>query len=317
MRVRPAGLLLLALGLPSAARAQADRLRVPLAPDAGTAEFSYRDVEQFLEAVRALEDRPDTVEVLRRLYFDRGTAGLRIFVEKYDLTPERLARAMARNPEAYARLPATLQALRDQERRFREAYAALQRLIPDAAFPPTWFLVGAHRGIGSGSVDGTLITIEKETGASVAGDLAGTLVHEMVHMQQLRVLGPRYFTIFNEERTLLALSIREGAAEFYATLVTAGDVHKAEALRWTIAHEAELWARFRRDMLSREPGDWLWETPADPAQPQDVGYAVGARIVQAYFERTPDRAAAARAILGVTDYPAFLDASGYADRFAR
>ena len=61
-------------------------------------------------------------------------------------------------------------------------------------------------------------------------------------------------------------------------------------------------------------GDWLWKKPADPEQPQDLGYAIGARIVEAYYQQASDKRKAAQKIMAITDYPAFLKNSGYAKR---
>jgi SLT domain-containing protein len=44
----------------------------------------------------------------------------------------------------------------------------------------------------------------------------------------------------------------------------------------------------------------------------DVGYATGGRVAEAYYENTTDKRQAMREILGVTDYPAILEKSGYA-----
>jgi uncharacterized protein YjaZ len=134
----------------------------------------------------------------------------------------------------------------------------------------------------------------------------------MTHMQQLAAVGERYFEIFSGEgRTLLALSIREGSATFLAELVAGGSRHKNEGRRYLEAHEAELWSRFEALMLGPETGDFLWSQPEDPDQPRDLGYAIGARIVEAYYEKADDKVKAAEVILGITDYPTFLALSEY------
>ena len=276
------------------------------------ATFVYRDAENFLSAHHLLGTNPDTLAVLQSEYFDRASPGLLLFIEKYDLTPERLIGALREYPEAYATTADKLAVLRTEESAFKKAYADLAELIPEAVFPPTYFVVGAHRGIGSGSVEGPLISIGKETPESIRGDLSATLVHEMMHMQQLAAVGEEYFSIFSgEEQTLLATSIREGAAMYFAELVTGGSVHKNAARDFLLANEARLWAEFREQMPGNDMGDWLWNAPTDPDQPRDVGYAMGARIVQAFYERAEDKLEAARIILSVTDYPAFLAMSGY------
>ncbi|MDX1741646.1 MAG: hypothetical protein R3178_10145, partial [Rhodothermales bacterium] len=80
--------------------------------------------------------------------------------------------------------------------------------------------------------------------------------------------------------------------------------------------EAELWGRFKSEMMGQETGDWMWSQPADPEQPPHIAYYLGARIVKSYYDRAADKAEAVRQILSVTDYPAFLAASGYGEQFA-
>jgi thiol-disulfide isomerase/thioredoxin len=290
------------------------RLTTDVAEDAAQAVFVYKDVEHFIDAAKAIAAGADPAEAMHTKYLDRASPGLRKFIEKYDLTADRLLKAMEKHPGEYARLDETLKLLKTQELFFRKTYAELKKVIPDAVFPPTYFLVAGYRGIGSGSIEGPLVSIEKETAESIEADLDASLVHEMVHMQQLAAVGEAYFAIFSgEERTLLALSIREGAATFFAELVAGGSKHKNLARDYLLAHEEELWEAFREDMLGHETGDWLWQRPANPEQPQDVGYAMGARIVETFYNNARDKRQAAREIMAITDYPAFLTKSGYAD----
>ena len=95
---------------------------------------------------------------------------------------------MDKYPKKYSAIAANLKVLRSEEPAFRKVYGDIKGVIPDAVFPPTYFVVAGHRGIGSGSIEGPLISIEKKTAESIRGDLAATLVHEMVHMEQLAAL---------------------------------------------------------------------------------------------------------------------------------
>lgn len=298
------------MGAPAAWAQQ--QLTADVVTEPAAARFVYEDIEHFILAMKKIVSGADTSAALQSEYLAKATPGLKMFIEKYDLTVERLTRALGSHPEKYQSFAASLDALRESEPAFREAYAGLKREIPDAVFPPTYFLVAGHRGIGSGSVVGPLISIEKKTVETIRGDLPSTLVHEMVHMEQLAVLGEDYFAIFSGEgKTLLALSVREGVATYFAWRVTGGSEHKNAARDFLIAHEKELWARFRQEMLGSKTGEWLWSTPSDPEQPRDVGYAIGARIAEAYYENAKDKRRAVREILGVTDYEAFVAKSGY------
>ena len=292
------------------------RLTSNVVHDPADAEFVYDDIENFLSATQAIAGGMDSTEALRTLYFGRASPGLLMFIEKYDLTLVRLREAMEKYPEAYGRIGETLEALRDREPSFVEAYEAIQEVLPGAVYPPTYFVVSGHRGINSGSIEGPLISIEKNTPASVrGGDKEPTMVHEMIHMEQLDAVGEAYFDIFSGPgRTLLANSIREGGATWFAELITGGSRHKNEARDYYLAHEQELWEAFSRDMYGTEMGDWLWETPANPKQPQDLGYAIGARIVETYYANAADPGQAAMEIMAITDYPAFLERSGYPEK---
>ena len=280
------------------------------------AKFDFSDIENFIEAQDTIASGADPAEALQARYLDRASPGLLMFIEKYDLTLDRLLAAMEKYPEAYERLPAVLAALHDQEHRYRETLADVRRAIPDAVFPPTYFVVSHHWGINSGSIEGPLLSVEKNTAESIrGGDIESTLVHEMVHIQQLAATGEEYFAIFSgEERTLLALSIREGASTYFSEIISGGSEHKNQARDYYLAHEAELWEAFRADMLGLDMGEWLWEDPSDPDMPRDLGYAIGARIVEAFYESADDKGAAAQTVMSITDYPGFLTHSGYSPR---
>jgi hypothetical protein len=296
--------------------AHAQRLTDDVVTRARDAVFVYDDVERFVDVLEGLSEGADTLEAFQSQYLDAATPGLEMFIEKYDLSAERLLGAIRRYPSDYAGLGEKLDALRENESAYREAYADLGKVAKGSVFPPTYFLVGAHRGIGSGSTEGPLVTIEKKSAQGIEDDLAATLVHEMVHMQQLAAIGDEYFVIFNgPERTLLALSIREGVATFLSEVVTGGSPHKNEARAYLMAHEAELWEQYSEVMLGPDTGDWLWSAPADPDWPRDLGYAIGARIAEVFAVMADDYDAAVSEMLAITDYEGFLRKSGYGKQF--
>ena len=293
--------------------AQTQEFTTSVTTDPDQAPFILEDVKTFIRAYSLLGERSDTLEVLQAAYLDRGTPGLKMFIAKYDLTAERLLKAIRKFPDRYEAIERVLPILDEQIRESREAFKRLKEVMPGVAYPPTYFLVESSRGIGSGSIEGQLISIEKWE--PPVQNEATLMVHELVHFQQGMAVGyEKYAALFGPERNLLGLCIREGTAEFFAHLVT-GKITQDEALAWTLKHEEELWKRFRGEMRSPETGDWMWSPPADPGQPMHVGYALGFRIVQHYYESARDKEEAVRQILSVTDYAGFLDRSGYARQF--
>jgi len=285
-----------------------------LTEDPAKAPFVFTDIESFVAAHGKLTDGADTLAILQVEYLDKGTPGLKMFIEKYGLTAERLAGAIQKHPEKYGSLADMPELLAEQARLYRKSYAALKLVMPNAVFPPTYFLIGAYRGIGSGSTEGQLITVEKWH--KPLEDKRPLLIHELVHFEQVVAVGyEKYKALFGPEKSLLGLCIREGTAEFFADLVT-GEITQDEALDYTLKHEKRLWGWFQKEMDGRETGDWMWKQPEDPEQPRHVGYVMGYRMVQAYYNNADDKAQAVREILSVTDYPAFLRKSGYAESFS-
>ena len=143
------------------------------------------------------------------------------------------------------------------------------------------------------------------------------LVHETIHVQQALTVGmEEYMSILGGPKTsLLALALREGTA-YFLTLLSTGEHTHREAYDYYIENEKELWKRFQAEMHEPSPGDWMWKKPSAPDQPYDVGYIVGARIVETFYTRAKNKVKAVHDILSITDYEGFLEKSGYSEHFS-
>jgi hypothetical protein len=281
--------------------------------DPNKASFVYDDVQNFIRAYNLFTEEADSIAILQKEYFDKGTPGLKIFVEKYELNADKLVKAIRKNPEKYGALHKMPKLLSDYSSLTREEFAELKSYIPDIVYPPTYFLIGAYRGIGSGSAEGQLITVE--TWSNPIKGKTTMIIHELVHFQQVMAVGQeKYIALYGPEKNLLGLCIREGTAEFFANLVT-GKITQDKSVDFTLKNEKRLWELFIKEMHGQETGDWMWSKPSDPEQPNLVGYVIGYRIVEAYYKNAKDKEQALHEILSVTDYSAFLEKSAYADQF--
>ena len=285
--------------------------------DPEEAKIVYDDVKNFAIAFKMLESNSDTIEVLQKHYIDKGTPGLKIFIKKYGLTAPKLAAKIGKYPEDYAAVGEKMKWLQSVEPSIRKYFTKFKVFIPTAVYPPTYYLIGLRRGIGSGSTEGQLITIEKKAVDTVDIGIEGHIIHELTHLNQLHAIGSldKYLAIYNDEKSLLAISIREGVAEFFAELVTGEG--KNEARSYLLKHEMEIWQRFENDMYGNDTKDWVWSKPKYLDQPQDIGYVVGARIVEYFYKHSKDLEKAVDEILSITDYKAFLKKSRYAQKFIK
>jgi hypothetical protein len=280
------------------------------------AKLITTDINNFWEAFDALADA-DSVDVLQRLYFDRGSQGLLDFVTARIKSVEHLSRQINAHPKYYTSLREPSLKVAQAEDDIYKSFANLKRMYPDAHFPDVYFLIGRMNSGGTTSGAGLLIGVDMygltddtptdEFGkwhrqvVSAADGIPHIVAHELIHYEQP--------PLPQDKRTLLASCIREGSADFIAELISGrhinGHVHD-----YCLPREAALWEEFQTVMNGTEFDGWLYGgQPED--RPADMGYFVGYRIAQAYYNNTPDKKAAIRDILIIDDFNAFLVASGY------
>ncbi|HUF27473.1 MAG TPA: hypothetical protein VMM18_10895 [Gemmatimonadaceae bacterium] len=283
------------------------------------AEIVTTDVRNFI-AIAASLDTTDAECGNVDGYFAAATPGLADYSSRFSVGPRRLCQAIRASPQRYVGLEAKLATIDSLEPRLQALLERLSELVPDAEWPPVYFVVGNGVSAGSG-VRGRApkVLIGLERVGSLDG-LPRLVAHEAIHTQQrhpgIRVLTGGSSFIRFMRGTVLRHSIVEGAADFLAELIVpaeGGPPSRRNA--YGDANEAELWLEFQRDMHGRDYGMWLyngWSREALGDRPADLGYYFGYRITQAYYDRADDKQAAVREILTVGDFPRFLHESGYA-----
>jgi hypothetical protein len=290
--------------------------------DPEAARLVTSDLPNFVRALdhaSALGTDAEKERVLKREYLDKGSRGLKDFVELRIQSASNLVQAIAARPKYYASLEGAVRQVSTIEPAIRKSFRELKALDPDAVFPDVYFLIGVMNSGGTTSDAGLLIGLDMhaktpETDMSEMSDwlktvlgpldaLPGIVAHELMHFQQ----GP-------EGKTLLEKACGEGFADFVGNLVSGQNIN--DHLRaYGDAHEAELWHEFSAAMDGDDLSHWLYQGTKSKDRPADLGYYVGFRIAEAYYDRSDDKKKAVRDILTVRDYPALLRASGYAEKF--
>ena len=257
-----------------------------------------------------------------KVRLQRDTAGMGDLLAGYNLDA-----AVERRPRFFAAIrPVTLavdtaRAVKDAIRR---AYHRLADLYPAAAFPPVYFLVGQLTSGGTVSDAGQLVGVEMHarTPDTPADELSpwerqvvggidalpGIVAHELIHSEAALA---RSGVQQNEGKgTLLAQALDEGCASFLGQLISAGAIVNANA--YGMAHEAELWREFQGEMNGTDTHNWLYQGDKAKGRPADLGYFVGSRICQSYYEHAKDKHTAVAEILRMSDPVGFVRRSDYA-----
>ncbi len=283
-------------------------------PSSRTASLVHtEDAERF---ATLLSDGAPSAAMLQAGYLAPGTVGIEIFTPHRIQSADNLAANVAANLARYQHAVAVcLPAARVIEPR---ATAVLQRtatLLGQEGNPASaYFLFGANNSGGTADERGLAIGLEVVCdGKSSAEDAARVfeefLAHEVVHVYQARARANAGEISFD----LLYAALNEGVADFVMelSLDRATDSNGARNA-YGLAHEREMWRAFLADY---RPGEWTQNSwfygPGAEGRPADMGYWIGQRIAEAYYEQATDKSQALRDLLELRDPAAILARSGY------
>ncbi len=289
--------------------------------DPGAAKLVTSDLENFLHAhalASRLASATEKQRVFESEYFDKGSPGLRDFVRLRIKSAQDLVHEIETRPKYYASLEKTIPRVAEMEPALRKSFRELEKIYPDAVFPDVYLLIGSMNSGGTTSDSGLLIGLDMhaktpETDMSEMDDwlkavlspieeLPGIVAHELVHYQQAP-----------SGKSLLGQSIHEGGADFVGEMISGQNIN-AYLRVYGDAHEADLWREFLPAMDGEDVSRWLFQGDSSKDRPADLGYYVGYRIAESYYDHARDKKKAMRDLLRARDYPAFLRASRYADK---
>ena len=284
----------------------------------------FSDIPRFWVAFDSATVAENKEAVFQRLYLDEASDGFKEFLSVRDFSPEGYANITTSFPRFWQSVRTNTLSFQEKQDEivllfndFTSLYPAFK--APDVSFTignmmtggtvsGDWILFGAELV----SVDSTVDLSEFSEASpgtfeywlysvlSNPEDYLFTIAHEAVHFQQAE----------RTDSTLLSQAIEEGAADFIAELVS-GKPLRTNYYLYGIDHEEELWDSFKDDMYGTDADAWLYGGSITEVHPSDLGYFIGYRISQAYYEKQTDSLQAIKDIIEVTDYPGFLEKSGY------
>jgi hypothetical protein len=125
--------------------------------------------------------------------------------------------------------------------------------------------------------------------------------HELAHLYQK----------YSDSDTLLAQCIKEGAADFIANKVV-GIKLNPFIYDYGYKNEHILKEQFKQEYSNLNWNNWLYNgRTTNDNYPSDLGYFIGYRICERYFENSNDKKQAMFEILNIKDFLDFIQKSGY------
>lgn len=274
------------------------------------------DIERFWSAYD-ISSNENLTELLQTEYIDKGTPGLKGFLPNRIISSKALAATVEQNLSYYKSARNQTLKVAAYESQIRSAFHKLKELYPDAVFPDVYFVIGRMNSGGTTSHNALIIGTEMygltesfpidslsewhQAVLSSPDKIPLIVTHELIHFQQPFVIG---------KSSLLSASIKEGAADFITELITGSHINN-HIHNWANPREDSLWNEFKTLMHGTDYSGWLYNGVPSDGKPADLGYWMGYKIVEAYYNKSTDKKAAILKILRNRDSEEFLLESGY------
>jgi hypothetical protein len=264
------------------------------------------DIDNFWRAydsIRTTQDSLEQLHLIQTLYIDKGTEGLKAFMEARDYTAERWVSLIRKYPKFWNSVRPNTLTVKSKATEITKSLRNLKKLYPELKEAKMYFTIGGLRSGGTTMEDMVLIGAEIATGnastdVSEFPDkwLAGVFrsqsednivplnIHEYVHTQQK-----------GETHNLLGQAIKEGVCDFITELVL-GKPLPNNYLQYGREHENELKEKFKQEMFTTAYNNWLYNG-ANAKTVADLGYFMGYTICQSYYKHSPDKRQAIKEII--------------------
>jgi hypothetical protein len=292
------------------------------------------DLPRFYQAFDSVMTTADTVrqlDYIQRLYVDKGSVGLKEFMELRGGNTREWRKFIETNKAALLEKRPHILSVLTQEPAILKRIDVFKSLYPNFREGDIYFCVGINNS--GGTIRDKTVYIGTEVAAGTSSDWSVYLViHEFVHTQQwvqrhvnMLLKDEKAAQAYESaHKNLLGQCIVEGMADFVAELVLGESLARRQPegyIAFGQKHEQQIWTEFKKDMnqaLDQEKG-WLYgKRTIDGKTVRDLGYFVGYQICKRYYEKATDKkkALAYMIELDLTDDNAmkFLAASGYEAR---
>ncbi|ROI05189.1 hypothetical protein EGI16_07695 [Chryseobacterium sp. G0240] len=262
------------------------------------AVFETKDTDRFWKAF-------DNMETAKQNpfadYIKDGSAGVKGFTESRIISADSLYSKVKKRKEDYLKSRSVLAGIHQKEKRTRAIYSALKYWYPEAEFPPVYFVYGRFNSGGTSSNDGIIIGTEMLKNLD---GVTGLISHELIHFQQNN----------KGKNTLLKQCLGEGSADFIGELISGEHINPIP-FQYGESHTDQLYPEFVARLKEESYNDWLYGTSKKDDRPNDLGYWIGYKITEAYFNRQTDKRKAIHDTLNIQDPLLFLKESGLLNRY--
>ncbi|MCV9926343.1 DUF2268 domain-containing protein [Flavobacterium sp. LS1R49] len=294
------------------------------------------DIKQFWEMydnLKFCKTTNDSIRTIQTLYLDRGTNGLRQFAKVRDFSAEMFVKRIWKYKNYYNSIRQNSFIVYELNSSIDSIANNLKKIYPNVSDFKVAFVIGPMLAAGTISSNVLLIAAEMQTGdktsdvneitnpnlktdivstnnlIEVKAKLEETITHELVHTQQ-------------KERNKNACScplleniIKEGVASFIAEKNLGRPNKITQYAIYGQKNEKALWYEMKSELCTNNYKNWLFNASSSKDRPGDLGYYVGYKIAESYYNQASDKQQAYIEMIEMDNPLLFLDKSKYDLKF--
>jgi len=276
------------------------------------------DIDLFYSALDRMRQDGFFASIVQSDYFDQGSKGLKALIQKDNLQAKEFMTYMKEHQDFFLSVRKYLINEAYYVSMTKELLKEFDRKLPGSKYKPIYFLVGSNKHGGTLTSAGFIIELQKNTlglpGISYGlldsaqfssyHNLDQMIAHEQVHVTQK----PTYLS-----GSLLKITINEGIADFISYQVT-GKRGNDESYSYGDDHFDRLkneWLDDLTEPVNEVRSKWIWNWGRESDRPYDLGYYIGFRIAQSYYELNGSNTQALLYMRDIEDYDDFYIKSGF------
>ncbi|MBC3540585.1 hypothetical protein H7U12_12905 [Rufibacter sp. H-1] len=288
------------------------------------AQLVTTDVHNFWKAYDLAAKNPARQqEIFEQEYFNKASVGLQDYFASKIGSVEQFLNNLNNKTAFFPAIRRNTLAVDTMKAGIYQSFQKMKELYPDATFPNVYFVVGRYSSAGTVSDNGLLIGIDQYSRSpevplhelslwernnfDYVKNVPPLVAHELIHFIQTD----------RNDTTLLSNALSEGMADFIGELISGMNANR-RLHEFANPREKQVWEAFQKEMYLNRAYNWIANGSQErPDHPADLGYYMGYKICEAYYQKATDKKQAVKDILEIKDARAFFEQSGYADKFTK
>ncbi len=280
-------------------------------------KIELTDIDNFWKAFDNLKEaksKKDSIDIIQLNYIDKATPNFKKFIRAKHYNSEWYVTQITRYPKYWRSLRAPSLQIKNKFQNIDKIYQTYKDNFPNFKNPTicigigcmgsggitskNLILIGAEIAVADSSVD---ISELPDYLKNILGNnsIEAYIAHEAIHTMQRGFPINEFFSLAKHKSlNLLNSCIVEGSCDFISTKFCGLNINQ-EVFKYGQLHEEELKILFKK-AIKEKPFDfseWLYNFTRIKDKPHDLGYYIGFKITESYYNKMSDKKKALQTIL--------------------